>query len=101
MTNIDQLAERHILEHESHLKHIDELLDRASKGAAKLSEPDKAKDELAEIEEQRVKLLNHIEQLKQKSREEWQEETIEEVGPLVMWELVAKRLEKLIERIYP
>lgn len=100
MTTIDKLAERHILEHESHLKHIDELLERASNIASETAEQDEIKKELAELEQQRTNLLNHIDKLKQKSQDEWQEETIEEAGPMVVWELVAKRLEKLIERIH-
>ena len=99
MTTIDRLVEQHIIEHESHLKHIDELLERADKGITKSAEPSDLDSQLEEIRQQREKLVKHIDELKQKTREEWQEDKIEDVGPMVIWEAVAKRLEKLVERL--
>ena len=90
MTTIDRLVEQHIIEHESHLKHIDELLERADKGITKSAEPSDLDSQLEEIRQQREKLVKHIDELKQKTREEWQEDKIEDVGPMVIWEAVAK-----------
>ena len=99
MTTVDKLAEQHIIQHESHLKHIDELLERAEKGVEEVSASSEINGQLREVRQQREKLLNHIEELKRKTREEWQEEKIEDVGPMVIWEAVAKQIEKLVERI--
>ena len=99
MTTVDKLVEQHILQHESHLRHIDELLERAEKGVSKVSEPSEINGKLKEVRQQREKLLSHIEELKRKTHEEWQEEKIEDVGPMVIWEAVAKQIEKLVERI--
>ena len=96
MTTIDHMAEQHILEHQARLKHFDELLSRAEKGISKVPELD---DELAQLQQEREKLMNHIKLLKQQALEEWQEETIEEAGPMIIWEAVAKRLENLVERL--
>ena len=99
MTDYESLVEQHVLEHEARRKHFDELLARAERGIGSKPEAEELKDELAALRKEREKLLEHIEQLKQKTHEEWQEETIEEVGPMIVWEAVAKRLEALIERI--
>ena len=99
MTTVDKLAEQHIIQHESHLRHIDELLERADKGIGEVSEPSDVNGQLKEIRQQREKLLSHIEELKRNTAEEWQEEKIEDVGPMVIWEAVAKQIEKLVERI--
>lgn len=99
MTNRDKLVEQHIMEYESRRKHFDELMERAEKGISEKSDESELSDELAVLRMERTKLIDHIDQLKKKTREEWQEETIEQAGPMFIWEATAKRLESLIERI--
>ncbi len=99
MTRIDVLGEQHIMEYQARFKHFEELLEQAEKEAASGQEASGVGNELAELRQERQNLLDDIEQIKKKTHEEWQEDTIEEVGPMVLWEAVAKRLEKLIERI--
>ena len=99
MDKVDQLVNQHILEHESKLRHIDELLSRAAQKQEKITAQSDIEKQLAELRSEREKLSQHIEKLKKKSREEWQAETIEQVGPMIMWDAVAKKLEKLVERI--
>ncbi len=94
MTSVDKLAERQIREHEARLSHLDDLRERAREEAGK-SGAKSVEDELKEIDKERDKMADYIENLKTKSPEEF----METAGPMVMWELVAKRLEKLIERI--
>ena len=92
MPTPDQLAEMHVREHEARLKHIDELVDKVEEEKA----PTQAiSDELAELKQERNKMGDYIEDLKQKSPAEF----METAGPMVMWEIVAQRLEKLIEKI--
>lgn len=94
MTNIDQLAERQIREHEARLAHVDELMEQAHKEAKTVESPGINK-ELGELQQERVKLADYIEELKTRSPEQ----LMQTAGPMVMWELLAKRLEKLIEHI--
>jgi DNA repair exonuclease SbcCD ATPase subunit len=89
--DINQLAESHIKEHEARLKHIDELMEQADK--AKHEAEDSA--ELESLKGERVTLANHLDELREQSAEEWAEKG----GPMVMWDIVADRLEKLVERI--
>ena len=91
MTDINHLAERHIREHEAHLKHIDELMEQAN--TAKHAEEDRA--ELENLKQERGSLEQQLEEMKLHSEEEWAEKG----GPMVMWDIVADRLEKLVERI--
>lgn len=94
MTSVDKLAERQIREHEARLAHVDKLMDQAAEEAEK-SGSESVHKELHEIKEERGKMADYVEELKTKSPEQF----MEAAGPMVMWELVAKRLEKLIERI--
>jgi len=90
MTDPGKIAELRIREHESRLKHIDELAEQAEQTG-----DEESKAELAELKEKQTEIGDYIEQLKDKSPEQ----LMETAGPMVMWELVAQRLEKLIEKI--
>ncbi|MGD8560242.1 MAG: hypothetical protein PVF34_10650 [Gammaproteobacteria bacterium] len=95
MTNVDKLAERHIREHEARLSHLEDLMERARQEAEKTGSAESVQEELNEIDKERDKMADYVENLKTKSPKEF----METAGPMVMWELVAGRLEKLIERI--
>lgn len=97
MTGIEHLVEQHILEYESRLKHVDELLERAHKAADE--EPPAVSEELAAMKEEREKFAAHLEELRLKSLEDWREEEIEKAGPMGIWDALAQQLEKLVERI--
>lgn len=95
MPDINQLAERHIREHEAHLKHIDELMEQVDKAKQAAADSSEVSAELADLKQERGILANHLDELREKSAEEWAEKG----GPMVMWDIVADRLEKLVERI--
>ena len=95
MPDINQLAERHIREHEARLKHIDELMGQVDKVQQTATDSSKVSAELDELKQERNVLANHLEELKKKSAEEWAGRG----GPMVMWDIVAERLEKLVEHI--
>jgi cell division protein FtsB len=99
MPSINQLTEQHIERYQSHLKHIDKLLERSQKGAA--SHPDQAdiQAQLAKLKAERDKFAQHVDTLKLGSAAEMQEEMIEEAGPMGVWDALAQQLEKLVERI--
>ncbi len=94
MTGIDDVVERRILEYESRLKHIDELIGRAHKAPI----PPEAHGELAELKGKRETLANEIDAWKRKAPEERRKEEMASAGPLVVWDIVAQQLENLIER---
>ena len=92
MTTPEQLAEMRVRKHEARLKHIDELMEKAEETAA----PEQGiGDELSELKQEREKMGDYVAGLKQKSPQEF----MEIAGPMVMWEIIAERLEKLIEKI--
>lgn len=97
MSRTDELVEEHIRLYESHLKHIDELDRQARKRMSGHPQASKIGTELEQLEKGRQDLMRHIEQLKRTARNDWQESQIEEVGPMIIWEAAAKRLEKLLE----
>ncbi len=90
MTKLDKLAEQHAAEHVSRLKHIDELMQQADQTG-----DESAKSELTELRKTQTEMGDYIEELRKRSPEQ----LMETAGPMVMWELVAQRLEKLVEKI--
>jgi len=91
MTAKEQLVESHVREYESRLKHIDELVARASKADLQKVEH---QSELSDLKQERDKLAGHLDEIKALSAEEWAKEG----GPMVIWDIVAERLEKLTGR---
>ncbi len=92
MTNIDLMAEQHIKQYESQLKHIDEVMEKANKD---INPDSDFSEELKELARHRIELADYIEELKDKAPFEW----MEEGGPMVLWDIVAQRIEELVERI--
>ena len=90
MTKLDKLAEQHAAEHESRLKHIDELMKQADQKG-----DESVKTELKDLKQKQTEMGDYIEQLRERSPEQ----LMQTAGPMVMWELVAQRLEKLVEKI--
>ena len=99
MTEIDKLVDRRIAEYESRLKHIDELYEQAHRASEKLVEDHELKTELGQYHEQRVDLANHTAKLKELPLDHWREDMIQSSGPMAIWDVLAQKLEDLIERI--
>ena len=99
MTSRDALVEQQILEWESRGKHVDELLSRAEEKVTTHAEAIPLGDELAKLRQEREALQAHIEEIKKKTLEEWQESDFSQGGPMLMWEALAKKIESLVERI--
>ena len=95
MSKTDHLIEQHILQHEAHLKHVDELLERARKSTEAEKEPDPL---LAAIEEERDKLAGLLRKMQGGQPESWQDSAEAQFGPLAAWNVIARLLEELIER---
>jgi hypothetical protein len=95
MTQLNRLIQQHILEHESRLKHVDELLERAQERA----QAGDAAEQLAKAKRERDKLSGRVEELKLRPPDQWSEEEFEKTGPMVVWDTLAQELEKLVERM--
>mgnify|MGYP001827470293 FL=1 len=96
MTNIDNLAERHIAEYESRLMHMDELVQRVSDPGGAGQGLD---SELQALIKERDRLASHVEQMKLRSLEDWDEEELALAGPMGVWDALAQQLEKVVERL--
>ncbi len=97
MTAIDKLVDQHIREYESRLKHIDELYDRAHQASENLDD-ETLKTELGQYHEQRADLANHTAKLKERPMAHWREDMIQSAGPMAIWDVLAQKLEDMIER---
>jgi len=91
MTNSEQLVDRHIREYEARLKHIDELMALAENA----SDEETSRSELEEIRLDRAQLADQLHTLGEQSAIDWSEKG----GPMVMWDVMAERLEHLVERM--
>lgn len=98
MTTKEQLVEQHIREYEARQKHVDELLVRAEK-IAKTSPLPAVQSEVALYKNQHDNLVEHAEQLKAMPLEHWREETIQNAGPMAIWDVLAQKLEDLVEKV--
>lgn len=96
MTTEEHLINQHILEYESRLKHIDELLKQAQRKAAD-TRSDIEEADLEKIREQRKELENYLDSVKTMSADHWEKDTINMSGPMAVWDAVAQKLEKIIE----
>ena len=95
MSNKEHLVEQKILEYRSRLKHIDELIEKVNNKCVH----DEHKQELDDIKAQCLKLKEDKSYIDDISQYNWQEKTIEKVGPMALIDSVAQRIEKLVEKI--
>ena len=98
MTDINKVVEQHILEHQSRLNHIDELLQRAGEaeeGAAG-KEPS---EELTALKRDRDELSERLDDIKKDPAEYWQKSVVDSAGPMGMWDAIAQQIEDLLERL--
>ena len=99
MTATERLVSQHIKEYESRLRHIDELFHRAQKASAKLADDHVIKSELETYQRQKAELKKQTEKLKTMEPDNWREETIQAAGPMAVWDILAQKLEDVIERL--
>lgn len=97
MTKLNRLIQQHILEHESRLKHVDELFERARQGIAGAGSGEA--EQLASAKLERDQLSRQVEAFKLRPPDQWSKEEFEKTGPMVVWDTLAQKLEKLIERM--
>ncbi len=83
----------------AHLKHIDELLARAKRGAARAPGRTGVQAEIAKATTARDRLSEQVDELKKMSPDKVSEEIIGKAGPMGIWDAVANELEKVVERV--
>ena len=98
MTTKEQLVDQHIREYESRLKHIDELYARAHQATEHLDEEHEVRSELKEYDLQRARLKQHADDVRTMPVEKWREETVQNAGPMAIWDILAQKLENFLER---
>lgn len=94
----EHLIEQRVLEYESRLKHIDELIDHAENHVETKKLSSEVEDELKMIKAMREQLADRHEYIDELSSSNWQSETIEHAGPMAIWDTVAQKIEMLIEK---
>ncbi|MGE5337778.1 MAG: hypothetical protein ACM3PU_08110 [Gemmatimonadota bacterium] len=92
MNEILKLAEQHVREWESRLKHIDELMERASQAHANAPSRQDIEAKLAQMRESRNKLAQELEIMRQKRTEESHEVIAHSTGLKGAFELLSKEL---------
>ena len=99
MTNTERLVTEHIREYESRLKHIDELFERAQQAAENLHDDHEIKSELDEYAQQRAQLAREAERVKKTPVGQQRNDLLKSSGPMAIWDILAQKLEKLVERL--
>lgn len=96
--DINQRADQQVLLYQSRLKHLDELIDKARKGLDGHPEKEKHEKTLADILQQRDELQVKLDDLVQKNPDDL-EKTMEKEGLMSIWDVLARDLEKLLEKL--
>lgn len=99
MSISEKLVEQHIKEYESRLKHLDELFERAKHVSAELDKDKELKAELEQYSKPHAELAAHTDKLKKMPLAHWREDMIQSAGPMGIWDILAQKLEDIIERI--
>ena len=99
MTATEWLVTEHIREYESRLKHIDELFKRAQQASENLDDDHELKSELDQYMQQRAELAREAQRVKTMPVEKWRKELLKSSGPMVIWDILAQKLEDLTEKL--
>ncbi len=99
MTNKEHLIHQHILEYESRQKHLDELYEKAQQAAEHLPDDHEIKQSLHAVGQEKNQLDEQGKVLKTMHVDKWREETIQKAGPMAVWDILAQKLEDLIEKV--
>ncbi|MGA9665666.1 MAG: hypothetical protein WBQ69_04350 [Gallionella sp.] len=99
MTDLNNLMQRNIMEYETRLKHLDELIERVHKGVGGGPDHGEIRDTLSRLKKERDKFSGWLSELRLKPLENWRVDEIEKAGPMGIWDAVGQQLEKLVERV--
>ncbi len=97
LTESTEPLEARINQYQANLRHLDDLLERA-KSAGTGAEPG-VQAQLQKARNDRNRLSERLDELKQMSPDDLSRELIGKAGPMGLWDAVATDLEKLVERV--
>ena len=89
MTTLDELVDRHIAEYNARLRSFDQMIKKAS-----ALESDDDQKELAELQAHRSEFVDFLHQLEHSPSQQ-----LLANGPMAIWDVVAARFEKLVEKL--
>ena len=98
MTSKEQLIEQHIREYEARLKHVDELYVRAQEATEHLDDEHASRAKLEAYGEMLSGMQQKGDEIKTMHLGHWREETVQNAGPMAIWDILAQTLENFIER---
>ena len=102
MSTTEQLVHQHILEYESRLKRMDELIARARRAGLPTTGGEAA-EQLAIAERERDELSGRLAAFRRQPPPQLPPQTSAEAfevfGPMGVWDTVAHKLENLVERL--
>jgi phage terminase Nu1 subunit (DNA packaging protein) len=100
MKNVTELADRNILEYETHQQQSAELLARARKHIASGPEHDEVRVKMERLAREHDRLSANLDELKRRRASgDLLEDDIERAGPMAVWEVLGQDLEQLVEKL--
>lgn len=99
MTNTEHLVHQHILEYHSRQKHLDGLFEKAKQASDHLAEDHEIKRSLRQLAEEKSGLESKTKDISAMDVSHWRDETIQKAGPMAVWDILAQKLEDLIEKM--
>ena len=100
MRNINELMEQNILEYESRQKHAQELVIHARELVERRPGDDVTRTQIERLTQEHNHLSRQLDQLKEnKQLNTLQDKNINDAGPMVVWDILAGDLEKLVEKL--
>lgn len=96
MSKTDHLIEQQMIRHESCLKHVDELIERAREVGDARADVDPL---LTALEAERDDLARLLHTMRGGSAESWSESADAHFGPMAVWNVMARLLERAIEKV--
>ena len=100
MDEITKLAEQHILESESHLRHIDEMMARADQSRAKSPIAPDVEAQLAQIKNDRDGLAQELVDIRRQPVDDWSSVAKRGEGLKGLLGTVGLQLEKVLGTIF-
>ena len=94
MSQIDQMVEQHIRESESHLKHIDEMMEKARAARERSQLP--ATPDLAQLQQDRMRMAQELHGLRNEPRPASADVAERSKGLKAMLQSVGAELEKAL-----
>lgn len=99
MTVTNKLVDQHFRENEARLLHLDEMLKKAEKVTAGLDRGHHLKTEFAGYREQHDELSREAADFREISLDQWRDEMIQAAGPMGVLDILAQKIESLIEEL--